>query len=113
MALPSSRLPPELEEEAEAKVQEAKRQKLVFRTTKVDIFKKTMADWYKNLATKKKRRLTPKDLKRKAVNVCFTNGMVYDNLPLDWLDELRTKSGLKLYQKKQHIDKKVIVQVYQ
>lgn len=115
MALPSSRMPKELmEEEAAikaAKVEEEKRKQLVIRISKTDIFKRCMKEWYDSLNKKEKLRLTPLKLKRRAIYVCAVNDIIYDNLPLDWVDEMRTKCGLKLYQKKKRTHDQV--RIYQ
>lgn len=79
--------------------EKARQEKIAFETSKNNIFRKSMADWYVGLSRKEKGVLTPKMLKRRAVHVCYINGIVYDQLPLDWVDELRTKHGLKLYQR--------------
>lgn len=116
MALPSSRMPKELMEleatEKAARVEEQKRKQLVVRFSKTDNFKKSMSEWYKSLSIKEKQRLTPLKLKRRAIYACSIHEIVYDNLPLDWLDELKAKCGLKLFQKKKRSHEQVRISKY-
>lgn len=106
MALPSAKRPKEVEKDFLQRLESLKREKELLEssnTNKPEIFQNVMSDWFKALPKSRQARVTPKELKLKALRVCQSWEVVYERLPLDWVQRLQSECNMKLYVKRKKV----------
>ncbi|CAL8084657.1 unnamed protein product [Orchesella dallaii] len=100
MALPNAKRPKIVDDELREELEAKRRRAIVIKVDKHKLFMDIMKAWYLGLRAIEKSRLSPKQLKRRAILVCYRNRIIYKRLPLNWVNQLRQDVGMKLYIKK-------------